>query len=317
MQSTQITSLHRILPKACQAVLVAVGILFAVMAPLQAETADNQATSLNPIAHVKFASAYRPVHHWLYFRQSHADWFDGTTLVRTEADYQLAWPELETRQPLAQALLPYRIPLQYSIIATDDRQPAMLLDGSETIQPDQGREYRIQAKVLDYKKPVVYRQLLAAQAGFDRIDAEGDTQQPSANPAYRQLAEHAIAAYAIDDSGIRSDYLKAVAISRWLTENGSAMFSQPSRSKAYIAMAPRHDRFAQIAALAIRSLGFPARVAYGYAVPRPPIDSQAALIIHADNSRAWPEIHIQGFGWIPVDVCAAPLYDKRDFVPCY
>lgn len=189
---------------------------------------------------------------------------------------------------------------------SDKQQAPLLLDGSEIIESRDSGSYVVDAQVLDYKKPAVFRQLLAASAGFADPEKKLHYLTKATHPGYRKLADTALKEYAIDEQGIRSDYLRAVAISRWLTEHGHRMpvnNTVDPQSLLNGSWQGSNNQFAQAATLAMRSIDLPARVAYGYAVPMSARAQERPLFITADQSHAWPEVHIKGFRWLPVDTC--------------
>lgn len=60
--------------------------------------------------------------------------------------------------------------------------------------------------------------------------------------------------------------------------------------------------FAHAAAYLFRSQGIPARVALGYAVQTRTRGSGSAILIAGNMAHAWPEIYIDGVGWMTFDV---------------
>ena len=60
--------------------------------------------------------------------------------------------------------------------------------------------------------------------------------------------------------------------------------------------------FAHAAAYLFRSQGIPARVALGYAVQTRTRGSGSAILITGNMAHAWPEIYVDGVGWVTFDV---------------
>lgn len=54
--------------------------------------------------------------------------------------------------------------------------------------------------------------------------------------------------------------------------------------------------------LMARSLGIPARVAVGYLVERPDGEAGGPVTVRTGTATAWPEVPVQGYGWLPLDV---------------
>ncbi len=62
--------------------------------------------------------------------------------------------------------------------------------------------------------------------------------------------------------------------------------------------------FATAAALCLRELGIPARIAAGYSVTRWDMERQVYLA-GAEGAHAWAEVPVKGMGWVPVDATPA------------
>lgn len=71
--------------------------------------------------------------------------------------------------------------------------------------------------------------------------------------------------------------------------------------------------FATAAALCLRELGVPARIAAGYAVTRWDVENRVYLA-GAEGAHAWTEVPVKGVGWVPVDATpAASLASAADW----
>ena len=60
--------------------------------------------------------------------------------------------------------------------------------------------------------------------------------------------------------------------------------------------------FAHAAVYLMRSLGIPARVGAGYVVEESARQGGSAILLSGANSHAWPEIYVDGVGWVVADV---------------
>jgi transglutaminase-like putative cysteine protease len=126
-----------------------------------------------------------------------------------------------------------------------------------------------------------------------------------ADPRYRALAEQIVSEM---PEQYRDDpYARSLAITQWLGEHG--VYSLRSRHAA--AEDPTADflfgdvtgycvHFAHATVFLLRSIGLPARVATGYS---------------GQNSHAWPEVYLEGVGWVVVDVMPERALDPPPGTP--
>lgn len=59
---------------------------------------------------------------------------------------------------------------------------------------------------------------------------------------------------------------------------------------------------AHSAAYLLRALGVPTRVSAGYAVMAKNLGSGSALLVKEGDAHAWAEVHLEGVGWVPIEV---------------
>jgi hypothetical protein len=132
------------------------------------------------------------------------------------------------------------------------------------------------------------------------------TRGPS-DPRYRALAERIVAEV---PEPMREDPLvQAVAIASWLGHEGiyslrsrHAGAEDPTAHFLFGDLTGYCVHFAHAMVYLMRSLGLPSRVATGYMVPEASRRSGSAILIAGQNSHAWPEIYLDGVGWVVVDV---------------
>jgi transglutaminase-like putative cysteine protease len=132
------------------------------------------------------------------------------------------------------------------------------------------------------------------------------THGPS-DPRYAELAQRIVAD--LPASLQQSRYAHVLAITDYLATNG--IYSLHSRHAS--AVDPAGDflfgdmtgycvHFAQAAVFLMRSIGLPARVATGYMVPESARRGGSALLLMSSASHAWPEVYLEGVGWVVVDI---------------
>ncbi len=71
--------------------------------------------------------------------------------------------------------------------------------------------------------------------------------------------------------------------------------------------------FASAAVMIFRCLGIPARYVQGYVIP--PMSADTQVSVDDSYAHAWPEIYIDGFGWIPVEVTPGYNGNPGGFTP--
>jgi hypothetical protein len=102
--------------------------------------------------------------------------------------------------------------------------------------------------------------------------------------------------------------VRALAVKLWL--DGNVTYSRKPKSAGGdpVGSFLFGDRrgycvhFAHAACLLYRAAGVPARVATGYMAPAKRRGAGSALLIQGSDAHAWPEIYIEGKGWMPLDI---------------
>ena len=60
------------------------------------------------------------------------------------------------------------------------------------------------------------------------------------------------------------------------------------------------EQYASVFAVLVRAMGYPARVAVGYLL-RPQQEQAGSYVVRTSDAHAWPEVHVDGFGWVPFE----------------
>src|SRR4029079_13353645 len=68
--------------------------------------------------------------------------------------------------------------------------------------------------------------------------------------------------------------------------------------------------FAHAAVYLWRSIGIPARVGVGYMSPESNRRGGSGLAIKAGDAHAWPELYLEGVGWVILDIHAHVTLDE-------
>ena len=127
------------------------------------------------------------------------------------------------------------------------------------------------------------------------------------DPRYAALAQQITRE--LDPRYINDPVMTAYAIKRYLETEGFYSLAQrelvgtdPVARFLFGDIKGYCVHFAHAAVFLFRSQGIPARVALGYAVQTKTRGSGSAILIAGNMAHAWPEIFIDGVGWVTFDV---------------
>ena len=136
------------------------------------------------------------------------------------------------------------------------------------------------------------------------------------DPRYQALAD-IIVRQAVDPRFANDDLARAYAIKRYLETKGfytlrskHSSRKDPTASFLFGSMRGYCVHFAHAAAFMLRSQGIASRVALGYAVQTSKRGGGSSVLIMNDRAHAWPEIHLEGIGWVTFDI-----YPERTDMP--
>jgi hypothetical protein len=128
-----------------------------------------------------------------------------------------------------------------------------------------------------------------------------------ADPRYRELAQRLIRD--VDPRFVGDDLMSALMIKRYLEKEGFYTLREkrlvgpdPTGRFLFGDMRGYCVHFAHSAALLFRTLGIPSRVALGYAVQIARRGAGSSVLIFSNEAHAWPEIHLDGVGWVTFDI---------------
>lgn len=269
-----------------------------------------------PVAVVLFRDDYEPAEGAYYFRESAYSQFNGSflwTAERSDMDRDLV-----RDFPVSPVTVNEEIPAQdmrRSVtttigLLTPHRSPFGLdapLHFENTPNPNSLRfrqTYTVESLVPEFQFP----DLVGRQAGspsWTIAQWEEYLTLPD-DPRYGELARELIQGLRVEFAD--DPYARALAIKAWFDDNGiyslandHAYASDPAASFLFGDLTGYCIHFSYAATYLYRSLGIPARVAVGYSVPSANRAGGSALLIQAVNGHAWPEIYLDGLGWVIVD----------------
>ena len=289
------------------------------------QDAGSSSSENPPIAVVIFRDDYTPDTGMYYFRQNAFSQYNGTKMVADTSG--LYDRDVATEFPGATPVEPEVPPLDPELfreletkvaLMTDHAKPFALVNPTKwtaVSNPDPKRfqkAYEVRSLVLD--KPI--KEILGRRAGSPTWDVatwEHYTKGPD-DPRYQKLLDEIVAQY--PDAPKDDPLIRALMVKLWLEENGIySLSSRHEGAKDPTASFLFGDRtgycvfFAHAAVYLYRTAGMPARTGSGYAVEASQRGDGSALLIPAKSAHSWPEVYIDGLGWVVLDIAPARSLD--------
>lgn len=261
-----------------------------------------------------------------YFRQSVFSQYNGRRLVqatRDDVDRDIVhhFPSQALAVPEVPPMAGGRRELNTTMGLLVDHLKPFALDSPVIFQPVSNpnplrfqRAFAALSRVSDLS----YDEMLGNQPGNAAWNDEQwrhYTEAPR-DPRYAALASEMVALLRDD---YRDDPLaQALVIKSYLDEKGiysrrsrHADSGDPTASFLFGDLTGYCVHFAHAATYLMRGLGLPARVAAGYAVAESDRAGGSAIMIRGANAHAWPELYLDGIGWVVVDLTPAQSNDDN------
>ena len=279
----------------------------------QEQNKDKQ----TPVAVVLLHDDYSPPTGIYYFRQGAFSQFNGRRLIGTtrdglDRDVVSGFPvdalEVEDSPEAGSE----RATLESTVALLADHTRPFGLEAPVSFQAAQNpnpERFRRVYKVVSSALTGDFMTLVGRSAGDPKWSAEDRAEYlalPS-DPRYAALAKEIVDK--LPEELASDPMLRAWAVSEWLSKEGTYSL----RSKHASAEDPTAHflfgdkvgycvHFAHAATYLIRALGVPARVATGYAIEESARQGGSAILVSSGAAHAWPEIYLEGVGWVIVDV---------------
>jgi transglutaminase-like putative cysteine protease len=180
------------------------------------------------------------------------------------------------------------------------------------------RAYRFEA----LSQSVPYKSLIGRQAGDKKWSADllaYYTKAPE-DPRYAEYAKRALAQ--IPPQHQADPFARAIAVKLALdkdltysTKERHAGALDPAAEMLFGNKIGYCVHFAHAAVYLWRTLGIPSRVGTGYHSDEENRHGGSAILLRAGDAHAWPELYLEGVGWIVLDITAARNLDKPRQAP--
>ena len=278
-----------------------------------------------PDAVVIFHDDYSPPGGYYYFRQNAFSQFNGRKLVAAtrsdvDTDVRNVFPTGRSRAvPWVPPAGMDRTTVETTVALLADNSAPLGLEAPERFVPATNpnpQRFRRLYRVHSVSLTSDFMTLLDREAGDPRWspDVRQHYVQTPDDPRYAVLAQHIVSQLPPDLQAL--PMARVVAITQYLGEHGT--YSLRSRHAA--AADPTADfvfgdltgycvHFAHAAVYLMRAVGIPARVGTGYAVAEANRAGGSGLLLRNSDQHAWPEVYLQGAGWVVADVSPATVLD--------
>jgi protein-glutamine gamma-glutamyltransferase len=274
------------------------------------------------MAVVLLGDDYSPPSQAYYFRQDAWSHFNGSRLVapvRPDVDRDILrrFPARPTNVP---EIPPQELHTQVHadvVLLAKHAQP-FALESAISMKPEPNpnparflRAYSFVSLAPDYE----YEQLLGRKPGDSAwTDAQWQfyTRIPE-DPRYRELAQELIAE--LPGPVADDPFARALTIKLWMDKELTyssaerhAGVPEPTGDFLFGNRIGYCVHFAHAAVYMWRSLGIPARVGTGYHVPEDQRQG-STIVIRGGDAHAWPELYLEGVGWVILDISAQQNLD--------
>lgn len=268
-----------------------------------------------PMAIAIFHDEYDPPDGVYYFRQQVLSSFDGNHLVAGggfDADVLSEFPTtgpVEARETGTEEFF-QKVPTSMYLLA-DHPQPLALSSSIRLApreNPDPGH-FVVAYDAISHSFVTDPARLV----GRDSIPEDWTPERRAHylampdDPRYRALSDEIVRE---GDPRFRGDpIMTALLIKRYLEKEGfytrRVRYEDPHDPTAAFLFGDLRGycvHFAHAAAMLMRSQGVASRVAVGYGVQGTVRGGGSTVMILSHQAHAWPELHVAGVGWIPLDI---------------
>ncbi|MCB9601209.1 MAG: transglutaminase domain-containing protein [Sandaracinus sp.] len=290
---------------------------------LQFQDELEQPQSATPVGVVIFHDDWSPPYGVYYLRQAAFSQYNGRRLVAAtqlgvDGDLARDFPTVayDVAEPPPMGSSRAQVETTVALLAEHTRPfgleaPVRFIPARN---PD-ARRFRRVYKVTSAVLTADFASMLGARAGDPTWSADERATYTAApdDPRYAELAQRILQEQLPDH--LRDDpAARIAAITGWLGDHGTyslrsrhAGADDPTADFLFGDLTGYCVHFAHAAAYLMRAAGLPTRVASGYAIDESTRQGGSALLVTGGASHAWPEVYLEGFGWVVADVTPAQV----------
>ncbi|MFT5354494.1 MAG: transglutaminase-like putative cysteine protease [Polyangiales bacterium] len=271
-----------------------------------------------PVGVVLFHDDYSAPTGTYYFRQGAFSQFNGNRLVAAAGaglnndiaqDFPLRAYDVEGAPPLNAN----RTQVRTTVALLAEHTRPFGLEAPITLQPATNpdperfrRTYSVTSAVMlaDFVSMVGS---VAGNPAWTPETRQHYTEGPD-DPRYAELAQRIIQE-SLPPHLMEDPVARVAAITSWLGREGTyslrtrhADADDPTANFLFGDKTGYCVHFAHAGAYLLRASGIPTRVATGYAIAEENRRGGSALLVSGNTSHAWPEVYLDGFGWVVTDI---------------
>lgn len=279
---------------------------------------DSSGNSSNnkpqPVAIAVFYDEFSPADGYFYFRQNVLSKYDGNHLVASDLDEDVITQFPLTAEQVAKSPQSEQshVQVKTSMYLIHDHPTPPQLSHALRLEPIPNPDSKLFVSTYGVESLGMQTEV-SRMIGRHSVPAQW-SQETRAHylaipddPRYRALSD--IIVRAIDPRFADDDIVKALSIRAWLEREVYYTLktthidnSDPTASFLFGSLRGYCVHIAHAAVFLLRSQGIAARVALGYAVDNRLRGSNSAVLLLSDQAHAWPEIYVDGIGWVSFDI---------------
>lgn len=278
-----------------------------------------------PVAVVLLNDDYSPPSGVYYFRQAALSRFNGSRLVAAnrndvDADIARSFPSSPTTLEHP-AVGTDRVEVHTRVALMADHSKPFGLESVESLvpapNPNPARFVRVYdvTSVALRSEPLALLGVNAGSTSWSDDVRRYYTAGPS-DERYRTLAQTIVETLPMELRG--EPIAEVLAVTEWLGKEGIYSLRTHHRGTEDFLFGDKTGYcvdFAHAAVTLLRSIGLPARVATGYQSPESVRQGGSTIVLTDAFAHAWPEVYLDGVGWVVADVAPQRSLDPPPSPP--
>lgn len=289
----------------------------------QLDQQEGQRGAAAPVAVVILEDDYSPPSQAYYFREDALSQFNGARLVagsRGDIDRDILPHHALEPTPVGDnpsAKGRGRVRAMVAMLTEHNRPFGLETPIQFSPAPNPNRQRFVRAyKFESLAQTIEYKKLFGKIGGNPawKPDVLAYYTQAPTDTRYKELAQKVLAK--LPPSRQNDPFAKALAVKLFLDEQLTystkarhAGAADPTAEMLFGDKTGYCVHFAHAAVFLWRSLGVPSRVGVGYRTEEDSRKGGSTILVRSGDAHAWPELYLDGVGWVILDISAAKNLD--------